>query len=82
MKQNLKKILLVAGTFSDEGGKSSFFGTEIFAVFSDFFGSVNVTCFNGGTYELLEKIITFPAIQILLNIPHEKHNASSLAEQN
>ncbi len=57
MNKNQTEILIVVGTYTKEGGKVSFFGAEIIAVFNDYFGSENVKYLNGGTFELLEGII-------------------------
>jgi hypothetical protein len=57
MKKFSGKILIVVGTYSEEGGKSSFFGEQIGTVFTEYFGVEHVTCINGGTYRMLEERI-------------------------
>ena len=56
MKKSLK-VLAIVGTYSDEGGKESFFGEQICKIFNNHFIRKNVKCINGGTYEMLEEAI-------------------------
>ncbi len=57
MKKSNRKVLAIVGTYTDEGGKASFFGEQIVEVFKTNFGSQNVKSINGGTYGMLEEII-------------------------
>lgn len=65
-----KNILIVTGTFNEEGGKPSYFGQEIYESFKSFFGDV-VQQHNGGSLDSLQDcFLTVSQYKIIFWMPH------------
>jgi hypothetical protein len=65
-----KNILVVTGTFDEEGGKPSYFGQEIYESFKKVFGEV-VQQYNGGSLDSLQEcFLTVSQYKIIFWMPY------------
>lgn len=77
------KILFVAGTFNDEGGKKSGLMEKIYENIKE---KSDVTFINGGFYDCLHKIIetsvNYDAVFWMANVPNDKEKIRNVKEIN
>lgn len=65
-----KNVLVVTGTFNEDGGRPSYFGQEIYESFKKVFGEV-VQHYNGGSLDNLQEcFLTVSQYKIIFWMPH------------